>query len=416
MTNGRWNLFPGLIFLYFSTLHADQLNFVLGGYTFRFNNLIALLLLLLLAIHLRSHLFSIDKWLAIPLALIAFSITLSWAFSSYHVRAFFYLAWYGLTLLCYVLVPYFLMKWEGADKIFSLYLYSFIPVGIYATLQLLFSCFGLQDPFTSQVLSGNIVRPNAFCFEPSFYALYMTPFVFFYNSQYLTSQKKKLLWPVLGVNFLYLISTSTSIIFAYALFIVILMLFRKIDKKKILYFSGALSLTMVTLFLLFPYFLKTFLLKFFFHGFMAHGSFYERWIGIENGWKMFLDHPLLGVGLGSYPAHLMESFLGGDTTFTYFGLTGEEKNPLKMFEAMNVSTELLASLGLIGVFAFSSLLVGLWAKARQAFRFNSALTISLIASLLVTLMVLQFNQGLFRTYIWVHLALTFAFLEKLKVA
>ncbi|MFI5333804.1 MAG: hypothetical protein ACHQT8_01395, partial [Chlamydiales bacterium] len=38
----------------------------------------------------------------------------------------------------------------------------------------------------------------------------------------------------------------------------------------------------------------------------------------------------------------------------------------------------------------------------------------LIFSLLVLILELQFNQTLFRTYIWVHAAMTYGFLHKLQ--
>ena len=412
---GKANLFAWILFLFFVTLHADQLNVVWGGYTIRLSNLIAFGLIILVLVGLRGHILSVNKWLAFPLLLLTLSITCSLFFSPYKERCSLYLGWYVLTLLCYVLLPYLIMKFWDAEKVFILYQASFLCVGCYALLQLILSLIGICDPFATQKLAGNIVRPNAFCFEPSFYALYMTPFVFFYNMRWLCQQSGKWLG-LLAVNILYLISTSTAVFFAYATFFLLLLTIpRVISRRKalrlILVFCG-FALVMS---LFFPFMVKHFFLKFFFHGFMTHHSFYERWMGIENGWNIFIQHPIFGVGLGGYPPYLMDAYLRGDTTFSFIGmhaLIGEVANPVKLFEAMNVSTELMASLGLAGLCAFGSLLYGLFVQVKRTLRSEKPTAYCWLFSMIVTLIVLQFNQGIFRTYIWVHLALVYAYLEK----
>ena len=415
----KTNFFAWMLFLFFVTLHADQLNVVFGGYTVRLNNLIAFGLMLLVLMSLRGHILSINKWLAFPLLLITLSMMCSLILSPYKERCGLYLGWYGLTVLCYVLLPYWIMKFWDADKVFSLYQASFLCVGCYALLQLLLSFVGICDPFATQSLSGDIVRPNAFCFEPSFYALYMTPFVFFYNMRWLCQGSHNRLG-IFGVNILYLISTSTATFFAYgAFFLLLLMIPGVISRRKVFKFISIFCGCALVLSLLFPFLVKHFFLKFFFHGFMTHHSFYERWIGIENGWNIFIQHPLFGVGLGGYPPYLMDAYLRSDTTFSFIGmhaLIGEVLNPVKMFEAMNVFTELLASLGIVGLCAFGSLLYGLFVQVKRTVESEKRTAYCWLVSMIVTLIVLQFNQGIFRTYIWVHLALLYAYLEKTTMA
>jgi hypothetical protein len=416
----RIDLFAVLLLLYFMTLHADKLNCTVGGFTIRFNNVVAFLLIALLLIRFRFHLLPIHKKMAYPLVGIALSLLLSFIFSPYKQRCFFYLGWYGLTVLCYVLLPYLLVKMWDVKKVFTLYCFSFLCVGFYAALQLLMSFFGLHDPFADQYIKGDIVRPNACCFEPSFYALYMTPFVFMYNYHYLAAfespffifQKKKL-WQLCFINILYLISTSTAVFFAYIAFFSLLFL-QKLNRKKMAKFILGFCCSAFALALIFPFMVRHFFLKFFFYGFMAHHSFYERFLGLVNGWTIFLRHPLLGVGLGGYPPYLMEAFLTSDPSFTFLKmheLIGEVSNPVKLFDAMSTSTELLASLGIVGAVAFSLLLLALF-TFKGGVGHDKYLASSLLISFAVTILVLQFNQGLFRTYIWTHLALTFGYLER----
>ena len=128
-----------------------------------------------------------------------------------------------------------------------------------------------------------------------------------------------------------------------------------------------------------------------------------------------MQNPIFGVGLGGYPCYLMDAFLQGDSSFLYLGGRSwilDSLNPVKSFEAMNVFTELLASLGIVGLCAFGTLLYGLFAQVRSVRVPEKRMAYSLLVSMLVTLIVLQFNQGIFRTYIWVHLALIYAYLEK----
>lgn len=415
------DLFSPLIFLYFFTLHADKLNVILGGYTIRINNALALVLIAFFLVRFRHHLFSFNKKLAYPLLAIAFSLTLSALYSPYKQRCFLYLGWYSVTLLCYVVLPYFLVKLWDVQKVFSLYCASFIGVGCYASLQLLLSFFGWHDPFTDQYVYGSFVRPNAFCFEPSFYALYMTPFVFMYNTYFLTEREgsffifhKKSLTQALLINLLYILSTSSAVFFAYVLFLVLAPFFPVINRKRLIHFTltfcGALCTLLVTL----PLLAKHVFMKFFFHGFMGHHSFFERWIGLINGWKIFLEHPVCGVGLGGYPCYLMEAYLKGSDRFTFLkmhALIGEFYNPVKLFEAMNVTTELLASLGLLGFCAFSWLFVLFFLYGKRI-KNDSEKISALLISMIVTLVIIQFSQGLFRTYLWTHFTLAFAYFEK----
>lgn len=406
------------LFFYLVTLHADQWSFILGGFTIRINNLIAFLLIALLLTRYRLSLIVLSKKVVYPLLWITASLVLSLILSPYKTRCAFYMWWYGLTLLCYLFLPYLLMRAWEAQKVFSLYCLSFVCVGLYASFQMLISLFGLQDPFVTQHITEHIVRPNALAAEPSFYALYMTPFVFMYNYHFITAFdqpffifQKKTAWQALWINALYLISTSGSVFFAYAIFCLIVLVCRP---KKIWKFLSGVCGSALLLAWVFPFLGRHFFLKFFFYGFRSHHSFYERWIGIVNGWKIFLRHPFFGVGLGGYPSYLMEAYLKGDRAFTFSNMhhsIEEVHNPVKLFEATNVATELLASLGLFGACAFFSLLALVFFQMKKILPYDKELVLSLLISVIMTLFILQFNQGLFRTYIWAHLALVFAFLS-----
>lgn len=422
------DLLDPLLFAYFSTLHADQLSYTIGGLNFRLNNAIALLLLVLLLIRFRGSLFSIHRNLASGLGLVGISLLLSFFLSPYKSRCLFFLFFYGFTVLCYVFLPYFLIMRFGIQKVMRLYLFSFLAVGAYAVLQCLASTIGFLDPFAQQMING-IVRPNAFAFEPSFYALYMTAFVMLVNFHFLSAPKEPFFMfrsinaKKLSIcNGLFLVSTATTAAFAYFVFFFVLLALspgRYLPgfKKRFFYFALSCGACLALLGLIAPFLVKQLFLKFFFSGFMTHHSFFERWIGIQNAWKIFLEHPWAGIGLGGIPPYLMDAWLAGNERYTYLGAPILSRcdvvNMLKFFEPSNVCTELLASLGLIGLCAFSWLVFALVKQGKKALPMNPPLAFNLLISTLVMLIVLQFNQGLLRTYVWVHFALVFACLEKI---
>lgn len=412
------DFFSFLIFLYFLTLHADRLNLIIGGYTIRINNIIGFLIALLFFCRFRDQLFSMDKKFSAALLMITFALLFSAIHSPYRERCLFYLGWFGITLLCYLLLPFFLVKMWDAKRILALYLASFICVGCYAMLQVVASCAGFKDPFVDQYIHGTIVRPNALCFEPSYYALYMTPFVFMYNTYFLSHDensfflfRKKSIFHAVGINLLYLLSTSTAVFFAYLIFFCLAFFFRSIDRQRLYRFLLCFASAMTALLIFLPFVAKNLFMKFFFYGFISHHSFFERWLGLVNGWKIFLRHPFFGVGLGGYPAYLMDAYLKEDSAFLFISshhLIGELGNPIKLFDAMNVTTELLASLGIFGFLAFSWLFGLFFIEGKKQ---GNGKCLPFIISMAVTLVVLQFSQGLFRTYIWVHFALAFSYFK-----
>jgi hypothetical protein len=417
-----------------------------GNYNVRINNICAVLLIIFFLIRFKINLVTLNRRIFFALFLLTFSVLLSFFFSPFKERCIVFFGWYIFTLLCYFLFPYFLLKTWDERKVLHLYGISYIFVGFYALLQLLFSCIDMQDPHATHRIWGDIVRPNAFAFEPSFYALYMTPFVFLCNYHYIQNRQyaffifNRLKFPhILLINLLYLVSTSTATIYAYLFFFFCMICVKSIRKKELFKFMLCFCITGCVLGLTFPYVVRTFFLKFFAAEFVYHHSFFQRWVGIVNAWKMFLQNPFFGVGLGGYPQYLLQAFLSGDSSFNYLvdDAIFYTSNPFKLLEPSNAFTEILASLGLFGVGAFCffiavyfSIVIRIpqtcqevshvYQKSRsqeknERFNMNAKEQYifkgGFIISVIVMLFVLQFNQGLLRTYVWVHFAIVFAHLE-----
>lgn len=415
-------MFDALLFLYFFTLHADRLSLALGSFNVRLNNCFAFLLCLLFFTHCRSKLLRLPPPLFVALLMLTLSVTLSFLFSPYKTRCLPFFGWYGVTIVGYLLLPYLLIHEYDAHKVMRLYIASFLLVGLYAALQLLLSLGGLMDPFVSQVIAERFARPSAFAYEPSYYALYMTPCIVMVNYHFLADRERPFfilgrltLSKVLFINALYFVSTSTSAFFAFAIFCCALIFFSEVRRHLFKYLLLS-TLLFCALALLSPFLMRTYFLKFFYSGFMSHGSFFERWVGIENAWAAFLSHPYFGVGLGGCPAYFYEMYLSGHSEYTFLFSSqafADTSTPLKFLEPMNVLTEVLASLGILGLLSLLTLLYLFVMKAREALMVDRSLGGALLLSVLLMLIVLQFNQGMLRTYVWTHFTLAYALVEKI---
>lgn len=304
-----------------------------------------------------------------------------------------------------------------------LYFLSFLFVGFYAVFQWLTSFLGFIDPFISQFVgNGFIVRPNAFSYEPSFYVLNIAPFVSFIFFSFITSSqqielfdgffKKNSFLFFLG-NFFLLVSMTTSSLLFYLFLFFLLFLFKNIyNLKKIIIKIVSLYSFLIFFFKVLPSNISFFFLKFFFQPVNSLESFSDRFSGIKVCMKIWLKNPILGIGLGNIPSYCYEEFLLGNREMLYrYTSMIKEKNFLKVFEPSNVFTELLASLGLVGLFSFSFFFLTILKSFFLAYKKRPMFSLNLIFSIFIMIFLLQINQGLFRTYVWVHLGIVFSLLE-----
>ncbi len=412
------NLFYILVFAYFFTLSADLLNIKVLLYKVKLNHVISLALLGVLGLSEKAFFF--PKKLVLSFSLIFISLSVSSLLGAHTSRCLGYLGVYLFDFIAYFLVPFNLIYQFKEEKILKLYFASFFAVGSYALFQLCISSFGITDPFATQKI-GNLTRPNGFSYEPSFYALYMCGYVMFYNAYCILEKTTKKTLFLLLINAFLLLSTSTGGFFGYFIFFSVFLLiclkkplkglFPK-AKKRLLNIFLSFGAFFVLFTSLFPYLTKQYFLKFFFMGFKHH-SFYERWVSIVNSLKVFAENKWFGVGLGGVGPTIYGEKNGGMTFYSSLSL--EE---LEIYDPKNVLTEILASLGLFGFLSFAILgwtfirLFNLFLKTSSISKEDKKRGCGLFISLVTCIIVLQFNSGLFRSYIWVHAAITFAYLYK----
>lgn len=419
-----------LIFGYFFTLHADQLSIKIADFNFRLNNLIAILLALSLSVSPKQLLCGVEKKTLFYLSLLAVSFFISTLTSYDYMRTLSYFLMGIFTLFFYFLLPYLLVMNLEEKKILSLYFSSFMAVGIYGLWQFSLGFFGMQDTFTPQKIDS-LNRANAFAAEPSYYALYFTPYIAITLSTYLLNctiaakaflNRQITLKNLVFINILFLASTASSAFFAYFVYVFLLLLLGfskqnrllKLNLKKIAILL-ILLLSSTTLILIFSGVNKEVFIKFFISG-IKHNSFNERWRNIMNSYHVFLEHPVFGVGLGSVRSYIYDAYYKPFSEYL-----GSHLNPVTLptdLEPANVFTEILASLGCFGLVTFALFFMNYLSFFKKLFKLptmgipDKKWGMCLLLSTLTMLICLQFNGGVFRTYIWVHLALTQAYVNK----
>lgn len=402
-------MFSVLLFLYFLTLSGDLLNVRFFLFTGKLTQLLSVFTLLFYGV-LRRGRFALDREFLQIAALCLFSLTLSATFGYNKMACLGFIAFFLFNYLFYFAFSSQLFSSMDVELLLKLYWASFICVGCYAAAQVLFSFCGVLLPFAGQVTLDGIARGQGWSYEPSYYALYMTPYAIFQTTQYLLQEPQdRSLKQVILANSLLLFSTSTGCFFTYLAFIFTLWLFKlPIARMSIYIISSSLGI-----FLIYPSLVRELFFKFFFLGW-GHHSFLERWVMIVGYWGAFLENFWIGTGLG------------GATTFF---LSNKGESPVDTldpgilrdqgFAATNVTTELLASLGIVGAICFSLLLWIIWKKFRRAYQIPSLepqdrirLT-SFAVSLCVTFFTLQFNQSIMRCYLWVHLGVCMGYIRYL---
>jgi hypothetical protein len=392
---------PYLLFLFFFTLVCDQLYIEVGPFRLKLSHLTGVAVFLLFAAHYKEWL--LPKRYTLPALGLFFSILISALGSVCVVKSATYSLVWVFTFVVYFLFPFNLMHWFEPRLLIRLFLAAYCTLGLYALSQVLFSFMGIQLPFSVQTLI--YVRGSAFAQEPSFYALYAIPLVTFLNARTLlqsTSLKEK--GVMIASNLFLLASTSTTAILGYLLFpIILLCIHPRLGKKGFTLLALPFSMLLV----LYPFLAGFFKASFF--KFVTIGldidSFEVRWAGILHAIEVFFTFPFLGSGLGSAGSYLY----GQIYSPAYSGqLEGIDPLVLEHFDPTNVFTEILACLGIVGMICILSLLFPLF---KAAFRsLDKPPIVCLLVALLVMLVTLQVNQGLFRSYIWVVLGLASGYL------
>ncbi len=411
-----------LPFFYFLFSSGELLHIVLTIFKPKIGNLIAVFFFGYFCITFKRMVF--PRALFYPFLWLLLAQCISAFFSVHMARSCGYIGIYLFNFIFYFLLPLNLFQVFEAAKILKTYSMAFCCVGLYAVFQVVFSIFGLFDRFALQRL-GDLARGQAWTYEPSFYALYITAYVMFKNAAAILKMNNKLSWKeitkLFGINCMLIASTSTGIIFSYPIFCAVtcwLSLWKPLRasltfvKWRILKFIAVCCACCAMLSLLFWDMARDSLFKLFYFGFLNHGSFNIRWSGVVACWNIFLEYPIFGIGIGGVgPYYFIKS--------AYYDIVPLTLTEVEMYDPTNVFTEVLASLGLVGMIglvmlswvfyrAFRKVIISPTVSAEE-----KSTSQALFISLIVVLIVLQMNQGLFRPYIWIHAGMVYGYLHRL---
>lgn len=399
-----------LLFFYFLSASCEILHIKVLFFSLRPYLLISLFVFC--QFFLSRRLFFDREFLMVALGCSS-SLLLSTIFGEHFLSCYGLLLLFLFKFLIFFVFPSSLFLFYSPTLIYRLYFSSFVVVGLFASAQVFCSVFEIYLPFTTQRI-GFFARGQAWFHEPSYYALYATPFAVFETVRYLLTKKNRRSF--LASNFFLLTSTSTGCFFSYLGLLLVLFFFKcsRIIKKLSLLktlstFAFSLGLLGLLFWMIQPALLSQGLLKYFCSTLLIT-SFIPRWEGIKQFWNIFLENPFLGTGLGGASTYcartqgLEFSFLDSDL--------------LNASGAMNVTTEILGSLGLVGAFAFSAFFLILLRRCRQTLQLplseeERAHVIAMVASLSILFFTLQFNQSIMRSYVWLHVGLCVGYMNSL---
>lgn len=423
--SSRFNFALGFVFLYFLTLSVDLINIDIGVFKLKLSHLIGFITVTFLACFQKG--IFVERRYFFCFIAIFISMLLSSLFSICFYRSFTYGIIFLFTAFSYFFIPINLMLRCDENKILKIYIASYLMIGSYAAMQFFGSMAGIILPFSVQQVI--FVRGSAFAHEPSFYTLYAIPFVVFLNTKWLLGKvsgaMKTKTAALFFANLCLIVSTSTTAVLSYLVFFAVVMVFKMTPynrshfiglRRKLLKFATGIMLCFaLSACIFFELFKKTFL-KFLYFG-ITHESFRDRFKGIASAVKVFCEYPFFGAGLGGVGPYVhREKFYPG------FGeqISDIDRIQFAKYEPTNVLTELLGSLGLVGFIAFSIFFFLIWRGFRKILNDRRILPIerihllSLFISMIVMLVCLQVNQGLFRAYIWVHLGIVIGYIMKIS--
>lgn len=335
-----------------------------------------------------------------------------------------YCLWLLLNVgLIYSFVQLFSDNSKSLVTVLRWYTYSFALVASFGIIQFILPLLGFEGPLVAQWWIPDVLaRVNGFSYEPSYFATYLLiGFVFAgslrRNRSSLLSARTLLTIYLLTAVGIVLSSSRMGIFFMFVdVFLSQLGPWRSflgdwLRLRISIFKLRALIPSLVSIAVIWglaggassaiqknPAIALMFLSGTGISDTTAH-SVIQREDALDETFTVFLEHPLIGRGLGGVSVAIAS--LAGEKV--------ESFEASKNFEGMSVFAEALAASGAIGIVPFLCFLIATFRKplrlARVASPFYSMLLRALLRSLLFAWAILQFNQNMLRPYLWTHLAI-----------
>ncbi|MTI59428.1 MAG: hypothetical protein FH762_05455 [Firmicutes bacterium] len=379
----NYTIIDFMFFINILLIGSDRLSFSIGIFNIRMVQVSLFITALILIVKRRYIL----KYLSFYL-LFYLSNIISTFFSHDVTASMGYLMW---TIYNYIFVFCLFYNWASRvdrDKVLNIWKFTFIIQGIYIILQFLFGSFGFEDIFFGINFFRGLPRPAIWFYEPSYAATYFSIYFSLYLYLYFNYKDRESRNNLLFSFLIIVCLTSTTGFLSIIISFIILFLFVSTVKlkKKVIFsvnFSILLVLFLLLVYKVSPGIYQMLIGRLFSEGLrQASGNRIVEW---NTAFSVFKDNWLIGVGPSAYQKYLGE-----------------------LFPPTNVTLEIMANLGLLGLITFllfiCKILLSGFIKTRNLGRYMIKER-ALIFSFIIFWLTLQANQNYLRLYMWMHLGI-----------
>ncbi len=323
-------------------------------------------------------------------------------------RNIFYAAWLIFDVLLVLGITQLVNTPRKLNAVLRWYIYSFVFSAVFGLIQFSLPLLGLPGLLVQQWwFAGYLARINGFTYEPSYYATYMlTGWVLV---DYLRYRK---ISPVRGMNLIACLITAALLLcgsrMGWLMMIawIALRIFWSVNDLGFVWLSRKMVVASVVPLLMVPYGLARLHidsedLKFLAAGIgtldsSSHSSG-ERFLVFRETLNVFYEHPLIGVSLGGVATEIGRS--------RHSAISDNEA--IKDNEGICTTAEILAASGLVGFMPYFLYMKRLmWTTIRIEDQSGLGINVKALGwSLLFLILILQFNETILRSYVWLHIGI-----------
>jgi O-antigen ligase len=392
------------------------------GFTFRVAQICVLLALPLAPAAIGSNVRLFPGWQF--LCFFVWWITVCLPFSLYLERSLGYLFWTISDVLAIFVFVQFFRTELALRRLIRYFLICFTAVAIFGMVQFALGVIGVDILITQWWIDGVLPRINGLSYEPSYFSTYLVPgwvFSAYLLEKRATTPNRRLLW-------ICVISTTVALVLCSSRMGWLMMLLWLVCRLAALAYRigvrGKARWRTIFVCLLAPLGLAVMIGLasaswrnlagvFDTFSFLANGlgiaggtahSNEDRTSDLGTTWQAFLNHPVLGTGIGAAPVDIASQH--GSIVVTL--------EDAKDYEGISIFVEILASTGLIGGALLTAFAISVarqcLVKMRSFDRPRSLVLAGLCWSVAWLLLVLQFNQNFLRIYVFLDLAVLMCFL------
>lgn len=379
-----------LIFLSILLIGSDIFSIKIGGSTIR---IVQGILIIIVGIMIYKKKF--EMTCLVPFIIFIISNLISLLVSVDIKGSSLYIMWTIYSYICVFCLFYSWARRKTNLEVYKIWRMTYYIQGVMVILQ--FFLVGLGFNILSYQRYKGIPRPALWFYEPSYIATYFI--VFFGISLYMylnTKEKRYRKDTIFATIFLcFITSTSGFIGMGIAIFVCIIASKKSILKKIIDIISCSIVAGIIVgiVSIIYPKIIEIFIGRIFTQGITASAG--NRVVNWGKAYKVYTTHKLFGVGPNAY--------------MTYTGA----KVP-----ATNVTLEILACLGIIGLITFLIFIGSILLKSRTKILENNSeywLSKAIVVGFIIFIIVLQFNQNYLRLYMWMQMGFIAGVVKKKEI-